>query len=232
MKSTTIHRQKLIYLVYPLPVLSMDPVNDPSGTTDQKLLDYLRTGNEQAWRKVYNDNRPKVVNYLRRRGASEDVALEIYQDTLVFLDEKKHQLELTSKLSVYLTGVAYHKLQEYWKKQATNENRTTRLDTGSNRPLPMDGEADDAELALLQLAWDDNAFAGFDTDEPDVLMQKALTQITLRNCVDIFQLHYWENLDYKEIASLLKLSYGTVRNQVIDCKKQLKEILMSMGWDQ
>jgi len=209
----------------------MNQANGPFTISDQQLLDGLRRKDQLVWRQVYNSNRTKVVSYLRGRGVSDEVALEIYQDTLVFLDAHKDTLVLTSKLSTYLTGVAIMKLKEYWKKQALAATRSVSdSEQQLGRRKPNDDDVDEAELALLQLALDDESRFGLDTDEPDVLIQKALAQIPLKHCADIFQMRYWDGLDDKQIASQLGLSHGSLRNQVGDCKKKVKEILLGMGW--
>lgn len=211
----------------------MDQTNSPFIITDQQLVEGLRRNDQLLWRKVYHDNRSRVVHYLCGLGATEGVALEIYQDTLIFLDTKKESLVLTSKLSTYLTGVAILKLKEYWKKQSVAAERTRPdFDQQLGHRKPADEEIDEAELALLQLASEDGSRFGLDTDETDDMMQKALAQLTLKHCTDIFRMRYWEGIDEKEIAAKLGLSYGSLRNQMGDCKKKMKEILLGMGWGQ
>ncbi|GAB4025635.1 RNA polymerase sigma factor [Spirosoma koreense] len=211
----------------------MDQANVYPIATDQQLLDGLRNKNQQIWRQVYNTNRRPVVNYLRGLGASDEVAMEIYQDTLIFLDSKKDTLTLQSKLSTYLTGVAMLKLKEHWKKEKTAATRTgADFERQLQRRKPTDGETDEAELALLQLTVEDGFRFDLDNADPDVMVQKALAQISLKHCADIFQLRYWDGLDDKQIAGKLGLSHGSLRNQVGDCKKKVKEILVGMGWGQ
>ena len=209
----------------------MDANRGPLLLSDQQLLEGLRRQDQRIWRLVYNGHRLKVVNFLRGRGASDEVALSIYQDTMVFLDTQKDHLVLTSKLSTYLIGVAFHKLREYWREQTRNAKRSgADIEQQLNKRRPTDDDPDEAELALIQLASEDSTRFDFDNGELDVLVQQALAQIPLKHCANIFQLRYWDGMDDQQIASRLALSHGSVRNQVVDCKKKVKSILLGMGW--
>ncbi|MGV3560270.1 RNA polymerase sigma factor [Larkinella arboricola] len=193
----------------------MDQINK-----DQQILERLRNNDQRAWREVYEGNRSKVINYLRRYSTPEEVAVEIYQDTLVFLDERKHILQLESRLSTFLIGVAFNKLRARWK---ANSGKFDTIKFSST---------DDDELNLLQFAFVDELQFEADSDEPDAMIQQALAQVQLKHCTDLFRLVYYEQLDQRQVADTLGMSYGSVRNQLLDCKKKMKTILLKMGWGQ
>ncbi|MCX6214612.1 RNA polymerase sigma factor [Spirosoma sp.] len=211
----------------------MNQGNSLPELSDKQLLDGLRADDQGAWRQVYNTNRRKVIHYLRGRGASAEVAHEIYQDTMVFLDAQKHKLVLTSKLSTYLTGVAIKKLQAYWTEKTKEASRISiGFDSPVNRPNLTGDDIDEMELALLNLALEDDPRFALNPEEADLMVQKALAQIPLKHCADIFRMRYWDGFNDQEIADRLNLSHGSVRNQVGDCKKKVKSILLTMGWGQ
>lgn len=199
---------------------------------DKQLLERLRQDDQVAWREVYDGNRSKVVNYLRRYSVPETLAVEIYQDTLVFLDERKHSLQLESQLSTYLIGVAYNKLRSFWKANTANNAKFLNEDFESRLARVNASDVTDDELKLAPIELADEISFGAETVEADAMIQQALTQVQLKHCADLFRMVYYEGIDQRQVADILKLSYGSVRNQLRDCKRKMKTILLNMGWGQ
>lgn len=202
--------------------------NDPPPHPDQQFVELLRENDPKTWRTVYETNRPKVINFLRRRNAPDEVALDIYQETLIFLDSRKHTLTLSCKLSVYLIGVALNKWRDYRKKTNGREQSTDDADLLDRRMLGED-EADAAELALLNQAFVNDPLLWVDTSDPSPIIQKALGLLSL-TCQRLLTLRYWDDLDDQQISETVPMAYDAVRKQIYKCKQKIREILRDLGW--
>jgi RNA polymerase sigma factor (sigma-70 family) len=225
-QSERIDGKKNISLMYSLPCVHMDQVPDPPITRDQQLLERLRDKDQQAWNAVYKENRNKVVGFLRKNyGVGESEAAEIYQDALVVLAEKLNSLELTSQLHVYLTGIAKNLQQAYFRSKGIKARRELSIDQPTN-------SASDDDVGPLEIGEEDGLLLEMEAGEQDEIFQRALAILGPTPCGELFQLVYYEKLGQDEIAEKLGRAYGTVRNQLKDCRKKLKIILRDLGWQQ
>ncbi|GAB3504475.1 hypothetical protein GCM10027341_34830 [Spirosoma knui] len=199
---------------------------DVSENADQELINYLRTDNPQAWKKIYSDNRSKVINYLRRRDTPEDLAEVIFHETLLVLDKRKQTLVLTAKLSVFLISIAIRLLKNHWRKKGKNPTQLTDDFDKLDQQALGDNEAEATELALLQLAFEDNALLGeYDRDN---LLQQALEKLS-EKCRRLFRMRFWEELTDQQVAVAYPMEYGRVRDQFYKCKEKLKVIFTELN---
>lgn len=212
--------------MHPLLTLFMDQANTQSIAADQQLIVRLRTDDRRAWQQVYKQTGSKVVYYLRRHKAPEDVAHSIFQETLIILDQRKAALTLTCKLSVFLIGIAILKLKEYWRKQGKDPEQLTDDFSGLDRKLVED-DVDASQLALLELAFMDDASLLDDTATPEELVQHALTRLSDK-CVSLFRMRFWEGLDDYQIAAAVPMEYRLVRDQIYKCKARMRSIISEL----
>ena len=99
---------------------------------DNNVLEDLRTGNEKALRKVYEDNRDKFLNFAKRYNLPHNDVVDIYQDTYVIFYNNimSGKIEtMTSSISTYLFSVGKYLIFDKMKKN----NKTV----GSNFDLSI-----------------------------------------------------------------------------------------------
>lgn len=144
------------------------------------------------------------------KGASEDDALDIYQDATIVLYEKIRNTEfrLTSSIQTYLNSICYYQLLARGKSSYANK-------------------------IVLKEEVDDNIEDWFAED--DEVVQEKINKIRsaledLKNkgdkCYERLNLFYYEKLKNEEIANRLGLQdAATVKNLINRCRNILKTML-------
>ncbi len=90
--------------------------------TDQQLLNELANGNRTATEKIYVDNYPIIIGWIKTNGGSEADAADIYQEAMIVLYEKaqNEEFRLACKVGTYLFAISknlwYKKIQKLQKQ--------------------------------------------------------------------------------------------------------------------
>lgn len=90
--------------------------------TDQQLLNELAIGNRTATEKIYVDNYPIIIGWIKTNGGSEADAADIYQEAMIVLYEKaqNEEFRLACKVGTYLFAISknlwYKKIQKLQKQ--------------------------------------------------------------------------------------------------------------------
>jgi RNA polymerase sigma-70 factor (ECF subfamily) len=123
-----------------------------------------------------------------------DAAKEIVQDAFISLWEKRETIDVSRPVKSYLTTVIHHKCQNYLRD--TGKFNTDLLGVEGLLETPAVEFSDNLVAAELAEAI------------------RIATEELPDKCREIFLLKRNENLRYKEIADLLKLSPKTVEAQM------------------
>ena len=181
---------------------------------DQQLLDRCLAGEDSAWEALLRDYTRKIYNlcyrFTGRVEEAEDVTQEVF--IKVFQTLKSYDAAQGS-FSTWLNRVARNHLVDHYRR--TRKDRVTssleeELPTAEARPSPHLGPAGLVESRerrdILQL--------GLDKLSPD-----------LREAVILRDLH---DLDYEEIALVLKVPQGTVKSRINRGRLELGRVLKRM----
>jgi len=181
---------------------------------DQELLDRCLAGEDSAWEALLRDYTRKIYNlcyrFTGRVEEAEDVTQEVF--IKVFQTLKTYDAAQGS-FSTWLNRVARNHLVDHYRR--TRKDRVTssledELPEAEQKPSPQmepTGEVESRERReTLQLA--------LDKLSPD-----------LREAVILRDLH---DLDYEEIALVLKVPQGTVKSRINRGRLELGRVLKRM----
>ncbi len=181
---------------------------------DQELLDRCLAGEDSAWEALLRDYTRKIYNlcyrFTGRVEEAEDVTQEVF--IKVFQTLKSYDAAQGS-FSTWLNRVARNHLVDHYRR--TRKDRVTssledELPAAEQKPSPQmepTGQVESRERReTLQLA--------LDKLSPD-----------LREAVILRDLH---DLDYEEIALVLKVPQGTVKSRINRGRLELGRVLKRM----
>jgi RNA polymerase sigma-70 factor (ECF subfamily) len=181
---------------------------------DQGLLDRCLAGEDSAWEALLRDYTRKIYNlcyrFTGRVEEAEDVTQEVF--IKVFQTLKSYDAAQGS-FSTWLNRVARNHLVDHYRR--TRKDRVTssledELPAAEEKPSPHmepTGQVESRERReILQLA--------LDKLSPD-----------LREAVILRDLH---DLDYEEIALVLKVPQGTVKSRINRGRLELGRVLKRM----
>lgn len=174
--------------------------------TDKEILKSLRKGkNEKPIKQLYLEF-SKIKKMILKNGGSEDMAKELFNDSLVLLIEKvrKPGFILTSKLTTFLYGINHYLMKNELRKQKKHNYEIEWDDTLS---LPEEG-----------LEYD------FEKEEKLNSIEKTLDVIS-QKCKEILRLFYFQKENMKTIAEKLGFSsVNSAKTQKYKCIERASKI--------
>ena len=176
-------------------------------TSDAKILDLMRSGDEESLVLLYESNRRPVVNLVLRNNGSAEDAEDVLQESLVVLWERirSGRFEYKAKLSTFIYATA----KNLWRQRLRRKGREA-----AGEPDP-DGMEDFSPSPLENLI----------ESEQSLMVSGALGKIG-EQCRKLLLLFYWEELPMEEIAGILGFANAdTVKAKKYQCKKALEDVL-------
>lgn len=170
---------------------------------DSSLIRLLQKGDPQAFEDIFRKYYPILCAYARRFVEEED-AEEVGQDTMVWLWEKRQELQIETSLSQYLLKAVYHRaLNLIAKQEATRRIETIFYTHHQEMNLDLN------EYAIQELS---------------MRIQQAVDALpeTYRGT---FIMHRFKGMSHKEIAELLEVSPQTVNYRISQATKLLRQQL-------
>ncbi len=167
----------------------------------KELYQAIKNGDQEAFKKFYDDSFEKVYIYLRSRGIRSDVAEDLIQKAFIYIWENRHKIKPDLSLHAYLFRIAY-----------------TRMINHLNRVNPFDLDelkiehTDETPLDNLQLS---------DLQES---IEAAVQKMPERRR-SVFEHCFINEFTYKETAEILKISPKTVENHMALALKDLRASL-------
>ena len=175
-----------------------------------ELLKRLRAGDEAMFKKVYDDNRAKFLNYARKHALDEEECIDIYQDAYITFYQNiisGKLAELTSALSTYLFGIGkFLIMKKLEKNKKTLRSEKILKKVGNDQELLND--------------WD--LRADILTHEQQLL--KAHFAQLGEQCQKLLTLFYYRGFSIKEIIKAGGYrNENVVKSQKSRCLKTLKD---------
>jgi len=178
---------------------------DFNQVSDEQLLMLFKGGDRNAYEQIYNRYWAVMYVYARKVMKDEDDAQDIVQEVFTYLWHKGQELNIKSSLSVYLyTSVRYRIFDLIDHKKVRTDYK-----------------------AYLQQFIEEGAYI---TD--DQLREKELVAVIEKEVAllppkmrEMFEMSRNEGLSHKEIADILGVSDLTVKKQVSNAVRILKQKL-------
>lgn len=172
---------------------------------DQKLLQRLQSGDQEALVSLYKSHHGMIRSYVTKNQGREEDAEDLLQDALIVLWQKVQQgnFVLSSKLSTYLMAVC----KNLWLKRLAKQKRTE----GEDKILP--------HLHIVADNFSDN------TDFKH--LQKAMDEIG-ETCKQLLLLFYFDGNDMEQIAQKMQFANAdTAKAKKYQCFKKLETLIKS-----
>ena len=175
--------------------------------SDDRLLDMMKKGDEEALVMLYKANKRMVSSYLLRNSGNENDAQDMLQEAVIVLWERVRsgRFEHSAKLSTFI----YATVQNMWRRRLIK----------MKREIPSDVN-DDVLNSYVQSTLDDLI-----EEEQSRNIAAALVKMG-EPCRTLLILFYWEEKSMEQIAKELKFANAdTVKSKKYQCKKALESIL-------
>ena len=162
---------------------------------DRELIDRVNAGDVEAFDALYRRHRDWVYRLAWRFTARHQDALDVVQETFVYLLKRFPGFELTASMTTFLYPVVKHLALNLRRRQSTTIGSEELLhqvpDTRAN-------ETSRAELAA--------ALSGLPAEQREVVLMRFLDGFSL-----------------DEIAAVLAIPVGTVKSRLHNALRSLRE---------
>lgn len=181
----------------------MTPGNSGSDNVDAQQRDAnlfrrIRNDDMDALAELMDIHSARLMSVAEITCGSFDLAREAIQDAFFHVWEKRHSLDLNTRIAGYLVMTARHRALDLLRHEQMHGRTSTELTRIYTSAEPF--------------AYNEGEFAA-EREEAKAVLQKALSEVQPR-AREIFLLHREAGLSYEEIEKLLGVSYGTIRLQM------------------
>jgi RNA polymerase sigma factor (sigma-70 family) len=176
-------------------------------TTDAKILDLIRKGDEEALEMLYDSNRKPIAAYIMRNSGTSEDAKDMLQESLVILWERIRtgNFEYKAQLNTFI----YATVKNLWSQRLRQKKR---ISSGDIDPEAHEDESPSVLDSLI-------------ATERAKLVRDALETIG-DQCRKLLLLFYWEEEPMEEIAVRLGFANAdTAKAKKYQCKKALERAL-------
>ena len=162
---------------------------------EQQLLGLLKDPStfESGFRSLVDTHKEQMYWQIRKLVLSHENADDVLQLVFIKVFKGIKNFKGDSRLSTWLYRICYNESITYLKKEARNL------------------QISDADL-LQRMTENLEADVYFTGDEIQLALQKALVQLPERQR-EIFNMRYYDDLKFSEIAEILELSEGAVKKR-------------------
>jgi RNA polymerase sigma-70 factor (ECF subfamily) len=168
----------------------------PTMISDEALMLEFQGGSRAAFEQLFARYRGPLYGYFRRRLNGDRRAEDLTQETFLAVIRVAARYEPRALVRTYLYGIAMNLLAA--------EGRKRFRDSPPGQPAPEPTTHDAPDVAV----WVRQALEKLDESEREILM-----------------LREYEQLNYAEIAELLKVPVNTVRSRLFRARMEMKRYL-------
>jgi RNA polymerase sigma-70 factor (ECF subfamily) len=171
--------------------------------TDAELIAAANHGDAAAFEALYRRHRDWVVNLALRFTGDRDLALDVMQDTFLYLLGKFPGFELTCRLKTFLYPVVRH--------NALAARRKSRREAGA--------QASD----VLPFVESKSGGAAGSLGGPDLAELHRAVESLEPGHREVLILRFADDLSFQEIAQAMELPLGTVKSRLHHALERLRQ---------
>ena len=164
--------------------------------SDEALMLEFQRGSREAFEELFARYREPLYCFFRRRLANKDRAEDLAQETFLAVIRAAYRYEPRAMVKTYFYGIALKLLAAERRKLSGNEPQLEP----EHEPVQ--------EIASDEAVWVRQALEKLEAGEREIVM-----------------LREYEQLNYVEIAELLRLPVNTVRSRLFRARMALKDLL-------
>jgi len=185
--------------------------------TDKSLIDAHLQGDREAFGELVCRYGDSLLGYLTKMCRNREQAKDLFQETFKRVHEKAHTLR-SSQFKSWLYTIATRVAMDGLRKD--NRVRMVSLD----QPVGCDGDNCPGLGAVAVAADCDDPSQEASKAEQKELVRRAVESLPDRQRVTLV-LAYYQGLSYREVATALDCSIGTVKTQMFRALRTLAQRL-------
>ena len=183
--------------------------------TDKSLIEAHCKGDRNAFGEIVRRHGDSLLGYLMHMTGDREQAEDLFQETFKRVHEKSHTFK-GSRFKSWLFKIATNVTYDGFRKKQRTESRGVKVNFNTENSENM-----------VSTTPADNSF------NPSVATVKAEQVEQVRKAVESLPdkqkaalvMTYYQHLSYREVASVLDCSVGTVKTQMYRALKTLAQIL-------
>ena len=185
----------------------------PLKPVEEELIRRIVLGDQRAFERLFRMYYKRLCHFafliLRSKELSEEAVSDVFFNVWLKREQLVPERNIRSFLYTSVHNRAINYLQRESHLRSHDDINVYELEMESTDPAPDD--AIDRELFRIRL-------------------QQAFDQLPER-CKMISRMHFNDQLQYKEIAQILRLSHKTVEAQIAIATQKIKEIFEKRHWN-
>lgn len=189
-------------------VLAGDSINIDSD--DLEIIESFKKGNEQAFNALVNKYQKKVYWIVRKMVIDHDEANDITQDIFIKIYSSLHDFRGDSKFFTYIYKISVN----FCLNHLSKKKRTT------NKQVDIEDET--LEIKSDEMATDEH----FDDKRKQKLLKEAIESLEGQQRA-VFNMRFYDNLSYEEIATMLNKSVGGMKANYFHAVKKIENYIKS-----
>lgn len=172
----------------------------------------VSAGREERFREIFFEYHRPVVSFFQRRGSSYEESLDLAQETFLRVFKGMESFHSAASIATWVYTIADNVRLNALRSQGTAKR--SAVEEELEEKIPADLVADD----------DRGALHGMLVEERTRVLREALLVLPpqMRRCAE---LRLYSDLKYDEIAHLMRISIQTVRSQLFEARRRLKDKL-------
>lgn len=186
----------------PQPLVTHPQPSSPHADRDRDWIARIRAGDYDAFVACFRAYYGPMREFAARLLGSDDAAEDVVQEVFFAVWQRRETWVVTSGLSSYLYGAVRNRAVS----QLRHRRIRTRVQGLIRGVLERDVRRPDDELAAADL---------------DAAIGRTIERLPAR-CREVFELRWYHQLSYAEIAELLDISVKTVETHVTTALKALR----------
>jgi RNA polymerase sigma-70 factor, ECF subfamily len=176
----------------------------PEDAENLKLLQRVAVKDKVAFEKLYSRCYPQLTRYLSRLMRRPEMVEEVVNDTLFVVWEKAEQFQGRSKVSTWITGIAY-------LKGIKALDRLRMMPEQQAQSLHEAEDIEETRNLISKLGLQEWLASGLDQISAD---QRSVVELT-----------YFSGFSYQEIADIMKCPVNTVKTRMFHARRRLAKLL-------
>ncbi|MCB1051283.1 MAG: sigma-70 family RNA polymerase sigma factor [Acidobacteria bacterium] len=183
--------------------------------SDEEIVDLIKGGEVDAFEILVDRYQKRLVNYIFRMINDYEAAMELSQDVFLKVYSSLDKYNPEFKFTTWVHRIASNATIDWLRKK--------RIDTMSlETPLSEDGPSFSQQVPSSDLG----PLTQLEMSQLQDRIEKAIADLPLIYR-ELIVLRHLNDLSYDEIAEVLDLPLGTVKNRIFRGREMLKSALSS-----
>jgi len=174
--------------------------------SDEQLAKFVQKGKSECFGELVNRYEGKMTAYVRRFLNNQDDARDLVQDVFMKVYKNIKSFDTSMRFSPWIYRIAHNESVNSIKRKVREPLNFFDPEVLFPHPVAVENPQDDAELSEMKEVLE-SCMEDLDDKYKEVLV-----------------LRYFEDLDYKDIADILKIPVVTVGVRINRGKERLKKI--------